>query len=217
MNTQYSSGGRQRAALDRSAREPRKYAVPRARPTIVTIVEPPLRSRIDCATGDSIAKVHVSSVREAVVAVRDHAPRTLLLSAALVSRQGLPRLARLIISSPGVSAVALVGADDGRMEEALLHLGACGVRNAISLTGNDGWPKLRALIGDGSLRCDPIILARLLEALEGASEETRYFFKALVRAAPHTRTVLELAREMNSLPSTLMSRFHRASLPAPKL
>jgi len=114
-------------------------------------------------------------------------------------------------------AVALIGVGSSRTEEALLHLGACGVRKAIALTGSDGWPKLRAFIGDGSLRCDPVILARFLDALEGASSETRCFFAALVRAAPTTRTVGELARDMNMLPSTLMSRFHRASIPAPKL
>lgn len=217
MKTQSRSGGRLSDGSNRSDSEPRRFLIQRARSTVVTIVEPALRSRIDFATGESIAKVHVSSVREAVVAVREHAPRTLLLSPALVSTQGLPHLARLIISSPGVSAVALVGAGNSRTEETLLHLGACGVRKALALTGEDAWPKLRALIGDGSLRCDPVILARFLNALEGASSETMRFFVGLVRAAPNIGTVRELARDMNSLPCTLMSRFYRASLPAPKL
>ena len=103
------------------------------------------------------------------------------------------------------------------MEEALLLLGACGVREAIALSEEDGWRKLRALIGDGSLRCDPVILARFLGALEGASPETKRFFVGLVRAAPNTGSVRELARDMNTKPSTLISRFFRASLPAPKL
>ncbi len=176
-----------------------------------------MRPQIDTATGEAITKVHVSSVREAAIAVREYAPRTLLLSPALMSDQGLPRLARLIVSSPGVSAVALVGAGSGRVEETLLHLGACGVRRAIALTGENVWPKLRALIGDGALQCDPVILARFLEALDGASAETKCFFIGLVRAAPTTSTVRELAREMNVEASTLMSRFHRVSLPSPKL
>ena len=217
MNTQSRTEGRQSAEFNRSESGPRRYLMQRARPTVVTIVDPPLRSRIDCTTGESIAKVHVSSVREAVVAIREHAPRTLLLSPELVSRQVLPGLAQLIISSPGVSVVALVGLGSSRTGETLLRLGACGVRKAIALTGEDAWPRLRALIGDGSLRCDPVILAHFLTALEGASSETRSFFVSLVRAAPNTRTVRELARDMNSIPCTLMSRFYRASLPSPRL
>lgn len=208
-----SRGRRQTAGVQPTAR----YVLRKAQPTVVTIVEPSMRSQIDFATGDTISKVHVSTVREAAVAVRQYAPGTLLLSPALVAKLALPPLARLIVSSPGVSAIALVSMGTGRVEETLLHLGACGVRKAIALTGENVWPRLRALIGDGSLRCDPIILARFLEALQGASPEARNFFASLVRAAPTTRTVRELARELHTQPSTLMSRFHRASLPAPKL
>jgi AraC-like DNA-binding protein len=213
MKTQSSKGGRHGPDLHPNGR----YALRRAQPTVVTIVEPFMRSQIDCATGETISKVHVGTVREAAVAVREHAPRTILLSPAVVSGQGLPLLARLLVSSPGISAVALVGAGTGSVEETLLHLGACGVRKAIALTGESVWPRLRAIIGDGALQCDPIILTRILEALNGASPETKCFFVGLVRAAPSISTVRELAREMNAEPSTLMSRFHRAGLPAPRL
>ena len=213
MKTMSINGGRHAAGLHSKER----YAPERAQPTVVTIVEPSMRSQIDFATSETISKVHVGTVREAALAVRQHAPRTLLLSPAVVSGPGLPLLARLLLSSPSISAVALVSAGTGSVEETLLHLGACGVRRAIALTGENVWPRLRAIIGDGALQCDPSILTRILEALDGASPATRCFFVGLVRAAPSTSTVRELSREMNVQPSTLMSRFYRAGLPAPKL
>ncbi|MGH7677817.1 MAG: helix-turn-helix domain-containing protein, partial [Gemmatimonadaceae bacterium] len=52
--------------------------------------------------------------------------------------------------------------------------------------------------------------------LEGASDDCWRFFQALFLCAPRVCTVRKLAEELRILPSTLMSRFFRAGLPAPK-
>jgi len=59
-------------------------------------------------------------------------------------------------------------------------------------------------------------LARVRAELDPISDEAWLFFDALFAAAEHSGTVNALALRMQVLPSTLMSRFFRARLPAPK-
>jgi len=52
--------------------------------------------------------------------------------------------------------------------------------------------------------------------LPGVSKDCWRFFELLFDSSPRISTVRQLARHLNILPSTLMSRFFRAKLPAPK-
>ena len=52
--------------------------------------------------------------------------------------------------------------------------------------------------------------------LHGVPPDCRVFFELVVRRAPDTGTVLELAEALRVVPSTLMARFYRAGLPSPK-
>ncbi len=52
--------------------------------------------------------------------------------------------------------------------------------------------------------------------LPGVSKDCWRFFELLFDPSPKISTVRQLARHLNILPSTLMSRFFRAKLPAPK-
>ena len=61
-----------------------------------------------------------------------------------------------------------------------------------------------------------LALTALAADLAGTPPDCRQFFDALFKAPPRTSTVRELARTLGVLPSTLMSRFFRARLPAPK-
>src|SRR5205085_6213377 len=61
-----------------------------------------------------------------------------------------------------------------------------------------------------------LALGKLAEDLEGASTDCWRFFQSLFLSPPSVCTVRKLARSLEILPSTLMSRFFRAGLPAPK-
>ncbi len=183
--------------------------------TVITVVDPALRSRIDGATDGAFNRVHVDSVTEALRAVREHSAQAVLLSPAMVCHQPLADIHRLVVKSPGVTAVAVVS--DGEVaSETLLDLGACGVRQLLSLNGRAGWDRLRGLLDHGGGATEPVILGKLLPLLDGATDGSRHFFALLVRSAPNIRNAKALAMLLKISPSTLFSRFFRASLPAPR-
>ena len=59
-------------------------------------------------------------------------------------------------------------------------------------------------------------LGQLSSDLAGASADCWHFFELLFSNAPQIHNVRQIARQLNVLPSTLMSRFFRAELPPPK-
>jgi AraC-like DNA-binding protein len=98
----------------------------------------------------------------------------------------------------------------------LLRLGACGLKEAIDLRSCQGWNGLRRLLENGA---DPVagrVAAIVLHHLDGAAPGTRRFFARMVYDARCVRTVCAMASRLGIVPSTLMSRFHRARLPSPK-
>lgn len=183
--------------------------------TVITVVDPVLRSRIDGATNSVFNSVHVDSALDALRAVREHSAQAVLLSPGVVRQQRLADITRLIVKSPGVTAVAVVSEGEAA-DEALLDLGACGVRQLLTLNGRAGWDRLRGLLDYGGGATEPVILGKLFPLLDDATDGTRHFFGVLVRSAPTIRNAKALATVLKISPSTLFSRFFRASLPAPR-
>lgn len=198
------------------AKTVRLRTVRRDRATVVTMIEPALRNSIDGATENSFSNVHVGSVREAAQAVQSHAARAILVSPTIVRNEPLTDLARLVLKSPGVTPVAVIGTSEPVSATELLDLGACGVRQIVDLNARCGWDQLRGILDNTGGEAAVRILASLLPLLEDATDETKHFFATLVRVAPSFGTVRKVATVFRVSPSTLMSRFFRAKLPAPK-
>jgi AraC-like DNA-binding protein len=81
----------------------------------------------------------------------------------------------------------------------------------------DGWRELRNYLL--TTRAEDIqreALGQLAIDLAGVSHDCWRFFEALFLVPAHVSTVRALARRLDVLPSTLMSRFFRAHLPSPK-
>ena len=191
-------------------------AKPQAKATIVTILEPAIRDRLDAATLGSFLTIHADSVQHALAAVRDPSTRALLLSPGMIGGTRLPDIAKLLLSGAGVLPVAILGGQNPRVGQELLDLGTCGVRRFVDLSERDGWNKLRALVSDAANATTMEILGSILRALDDPSPGSRHFFDTLVRLAPTVTTVKLLAAALQAHASTLMSRFFRASLPSPK-
>lgn len=210
MQESPTSGGR--------ARHPgaRHKVIESPRGTVVTLLEPELRSVIDAATHGTIGNIHVDSPSEAVRAVREHSPSALLLSPMLMSRYPAVQVSSLVARSLGVTAVAVLGANWMAAQDSLLGLGGCGVRHVVNLAEREGWDRLRRLIFETGGDCRVIVTQQLLSAVGNATEEVKEFLATLVRIAPETGFVCTFARGIGIEPSTLMSRFYRARLPAPK-
>jgi AraC-like DNA-binding protein len=184
--------------------------------TVCTVLPAPERPRVDAAGDGCFLTLHAESLREVLQAARRRKVDALLISVHRCAGDELPAVARFVREFPAIPAVALVSRHDGVATEALLRLGATGVRAAVDCTMPGAWRRLRDVFGQPISPAASRVLARLLPALGGATEETRIFFEAVVRLAPVIMTVRGLARHLRVTPSTFMSRFQRTALPSPK-
>lgn len=160
--------------------------------------------------------VHGESIPDAIRAVRERPVDAILVSVHQCREQPLDLLDHLVRGFPGIPTVALVSRHDPQGSEALLHLGASGVRQVIDVTGPDGWHRLRQVLGQPATRDAARIQGPLLEALGDIPPDARLFFEVLVRFAPDVATARELTVRLGVRCTTLMSRFARAELPSPK-
>ena len=184
--------------------------------TVCTVVPAPERPRVDAAGDGCFTTLHAGSFRDAVHAARRRRVDALVISVHRCKSDELPAVARFVREFPAIPAVALVSRYDREATETLLRLGATGIRTAVDCTEPGGWRRLRDLLGHPASPVAARILARVIPATGGASEDVRVFFEAVARLAPVLSTVRGLARHLRISPSTLMSRFHRAGLPSPK-
>lgn len=184
--------------------------------TVCTVLPAPERPRIDAAGDGCFHTLHAESLREALHVARRGRVDAVVISVHHCAGEALPAVAKFVREFPTIPAVALVSRHDREATETLLRLGATGVRSAVDCTHPDGWRRLRDLVGHPASPVAARILVRLIPALGDPSEEARLFFEAITRLAPALSTVRALARHLRVRPSTLMSRFHRASLPSPK-
>lgn len=187
-------------------------------PAVATVLAPDERLRVDAAGQGVYTTAHHDSVDEVAGELRAHPAGALLVSTLMLGRgggRGVARVAELVREFPAVPAVALVS---GEVEVAtVLALGRGGVRAVVDVRRPEGWAVLRGTLA-AAARPDVAVLAAaaLDPLLADASADVRRFVRALFAAPAHVGTVRDLARGLGLLPTTLMSRFFRAQLPAPK-
>jgi AraC-like DNA-binding protein len=129
----------------------------------------------------------------------------------------LERVATMVHEFPRVPAVALLTEFGPRTPQTLLSLGTSGVRRLIDVRDPAGWRHLRAALFDEcGNTVQQVAIAQLSRDLAGATDDCWRFFRTLFLTTPHVHTVRALAHELEVFPSTLMSRFYRAGVPAPK-
>ncbi|HTS88850.1 MAG TPA: helix-turn-helix domain-containing protein [Gemmatimonadales bacterium] len=195
---------------------PAAPAVQTAPPRIAAVLRPDERSRVDAAGSGWFSIVHRESIPEAIRTVREGPVDAVLVSVQQCRDQPLDLLDHLVRSFPGIPTVALVSRHDPQDSEALLHLGASGVRQVIDVTGPEGWHRLRQVLGQPNSRDAARIQAPVFQALGEIPPDARLFLEVLIRLAPDLGTARELARRLGVQCTTLTSRFARAGLPSPK-
>jgi len=186
------------------------------RVTVAAVVPAGDRTRLEAAGTGCFQVVHRDSVGEAARVVRERPVDAVLVSVHECAPGQLEAVGRLVHSFPGIPTVALVSRHDPAATEMLLRMGATGVRQVVDVSSPNGWARLRLLLAEPTSRSAARILGPLLEALPGITPDARLFLEAMVRLAPSTPAVREVARQLGIGPSTLMSRFQRAELPSPK-
>jgi AraC-like DNA-binding protein len=186
-------------------------------PAVHTWVDPTERPRVDAAGSGVYRAVHHDSVDALRHEVRRAAPAAVLMSVGRPLAEHAHGVARLVREFPRVPMVALLSRVDNATPHAVLNLGNCGIRNLVDVRDSTGWHRLREFVARESVGdIDRLALAMLREELDGAPSDCWKFFEALFHARRPATTVRALAAALEVLPSTLMSRFFRARLPAPK-
>jgi AraC-like DNA-binding protein len=194
--------------------DPRSTAKPLA---IATMLTPTERLRVDAAGDGWYHTIHRDSVAEVVEDLKTQRAGAVVLSVARCDSAERAAVAALVREFPRVPTVALLTSVDRSAPQTMLSLGSTGVRQLVDVRDADGWRELRNYLL--TTRAEDIqreALGQLAIDLAGVSHDCWRFFEALFLVPAHVSTVRALARRLDVLPSTLMSRFFRAHLPAPK-
>jgi AraC-like DNA-binding protein len=184
---------------------------------VSTMIEPVERQRVDAAGVGLYRTIHRDSISEVVRDLKERRISAVLVSVGRCVREEPAQMAAVVRAFPRIPTVALLSSAGDTNAEAVLALGNCGIRTLIDVREPDGWIRLRALLGrEATKDVDRVALAALREDLRGVPDDCWKFFEALFSPEYRVSTVRQLARRLNVLPSTLMSRFFRAQIPAPK-
>ncbi|HXD22338.1 MAG TPA: helix-turn-helix domain-containing protein [Gemmatimonadaceae bacterium] len=186
-------------------------------PPVSTMVEPVERQRVDAAGVGLYRTIHRDSLGEVMRDLKERRISAVIVSVGRCVREEPAQMAAVVRAFPRVPTLALLSSTGENTAEAVLAVGNCGIRTLVDVREPEGWSRLRALLGrEATKDADRAVIAVLRNDLYGVHEDCWRFFEALFSADARVCTVRELARQLNVLPTTLMSRFFRAQLPAPK-
>lgn len=192
-------------------------SIPRRPVPIATMLTPMERIRVDAAGEGSYYALHRDNVSEVVQDLKSNRVTAVIVSVARCDQQSQAGVAALVREFPRIPTVALLTQVDRATPHAILALGSTGLRDVVDVREADGWRELRTRLL--AARGDDIqreALGQLATDLAGVPPDCWRFFEALFVAPSRVCTVRMLAERLDVLPSTLMSRFFRARLPAPK-
>jgi AraC-like DNA-binding protein len=186
-------------------------------PRITTMLTPDERLRVDAAGHGIYRAWHRDSLGDVLRDLRDRRAAAVIVSVARCSQAEVPTFARVVREFPRVPAVGLLSNLSPQTAQTVLVMGQCGLRTLVDVREARGWQQLRSmLLHDQETEIHRVALARIAEDIGEAPDGCHRFFAALFAEASSIRTVQALARHLGAIPSTMMSRFHRACLPPPR-
>ncbi len=184
---------------------------------VSTMLTPDERMRIDAAGMGWIRAYHRDSLDDLRRDLQSDRSCAVILSTAMCQGISVASMAKVVREFPRVPTVALLSHLDRSTVRTVLSLGQCGIRTLIDVREPNGWRELRTvLLNERTSTVHRMAMSRLALDLDRATSGAQRFFEALFDIAGHTPTIRELARQLGVVPGTLMSRFFRARLPAPK-
>jgi AraC-like DNA-binding protein len=183
---------------------------------ITTLLTPAERIRVDAVGEGYYRTVHRENVDDLIRDIKSHQVHAVLVSVTCVGNYA-SRVASLVREFPSIPAVALLSELEPRTPHIVLALGRSGIRRLVDVRLAAGWRELRgALMADAGNRGQRSTLGQLAEDLSGAPDDCWLFFETLFTCSPRIGNVRRLAKLLDVVPSTIMSRFFRVGLPAPK-
>ena len=184
---------------------------------VTTILTPAERVRVDAAGEGLYTAMHRDNIDDVIRDLKEHHAAAVLVSVTRCGPRDATRVAMLVREFPRVPTVALLTDLESNAPSAVLTLGRSGIQTLVDVRQPAGWRRLRdVLLADQSRDINRLALAQLSTDLAGAHPDCWRFFEILFGLPGGIGTVRSLARHLGVIPSTLMSRFFRAKLPAPK-
>ena len=184
---------------------------------IVTFLTPAERQRVDALGQGSYTTVHRESFDDMMRDLRTKPVSAILVSVSRYQQHHANQVARMVREFPRVPAVALLTGNEARTTQSLLALGQQGVQTLVDAREPAGWRDLRQFVNrEVATTIEAIAIRRIRADLVGANDDCLRFFDELFIAPRSLTTVRQLARRLGVVPTTFMSRFFRAGIPAPK-
>ncbi len=198
----------------RDAGEPEGDGLPR----VLALITAEERARFDAAVRGVCAPTHVTSVAALGAALEGQAADGVVVSAAALVAGGARAMAAVAGLGRTFASTPLVVLVSGEVAPAVLvALGRSGARAVLDVRGAQGWAVLQGLWQSAEVR---VLARRAAERLAGPLAEVtpgmRRFVLTLFEVPSRVRTVRSYAPRFGILPTTMMSRFFRAELPAPR-
>jgi AraC-like DNA-binding protein len=182
---------------------------------VAAVLDPDERSRVEAAGSGCFALLHRETLRDAIRVVRERPVDAVLVSVRRCASEATV-LEQFTRAFPAVPAIALVTQHSPRDTEAILRIGATGVRQVVDASDAAGWRRLREVLSGPPAERWRALLTPVLETLGPIGAGSRRYWEEMCRGAAEVTTVQMLATRLEITPSTLVSRFVRAGLPSPK-
>jgi AraC-like DNA-binding protein len=184
---------------------------------VATLLDPRERLDVERAGAGLYRTLHRDSAQEVIRDLRQRRVSAVLFSALRCTPAELPRATRVVREFPRIPAVVILSRHSQVSASDLVALGSCGMNRVIDVRPTSGWATLRETLACEAIReRDRKAVQDMLDDLSGAPADMLRFAETLFDGYSGARTVRELAQALGVLPSTLVSRFFRARLPAPK-
>lgn len=185
--------------------------------TILTVLSPAERTSVDAAGAGVYRAEHQENVEQLLHELRTRPVAAVLVSTTRCDTTTTSRLGRIVREFPRIPTVALVSQFETQSARAVLALGSSGVQRLVDVRQANGWHELRAVLAiDECAEIRRAAIEAVTSDLEDAPAGCHRFFEALFSCSDEVCTVRHFARQLGVVPSTMMSRFFRAELPAPK-
>jgi AraC-like DNA-binding protein len=184
---------------------------------VTTMLTPTERLRVDAAGEGLYRTLHRDSLEDVIRDLKERRASAVVVSVSRCGHQEAARVAMVVREFPRVPAVAILTELEPRTAHNVLSLGRSGLRTLIDVRQPDGWRALReAIAAQRAGDIERVAMNQLALDLAGAPEDCIRFFEQLLRSSARLSTIRAFSRHLGVLPSTLMSRFFRLQLPAPK-
>jgi AraC-like DNA-binding protein len=186
-------------------------------PLVSTLVTPLERQRLDAAGLGMYEPLHRECFADVLSDIQVRNATAVIVSVARCGANSAEQLRTVIRDFPRVTTMALLSEVALATPYSTLQLGQIGIRTLIDGRYPSGWSKLREILSwetDSDLQ--KVALERIRQSVGVLAPDCYRFFELILVPDVQIAGVRALAQRLEVLPTTMVSRFFRAGLPAPK-